>query len=139
VVPRARSTFDAAGLEVLEADECRRLLEAGGVGRVALPGDPPIIRPVNYAFEGNRVVIRTGTGALWQAASAEALATFEIDGVRTVDHRGWSVIVSGPLGCVEADERTRALPLRAWAPTGRDRFVALTVVELSGRRLGARW
>jgi nitroimidazol reductase NimA-like FMN-containing flavoprotein (pyridoxamine 5'-phosphate oxidase superfamily) len=138
-VPGTRSTFDAAGLEVLEAEECRRLLEGGGVGRVALSGEPPVVRPVNYAFDGERIVIRTGTGALWQAASAGALATFEIDGVRTVDHRGWSVVASGPLSPLDADERTRALPLRAWAPTGRDRFVALTVTELSGRRLGERW
>jgi nitroimidazol reductase NimA-like FMN-containing flavoprotein (pyridoxamine 5'-phosphate oxidase superfamily) len=138
-VPESRSTFDAAGLEVLDAGECRRLLEAGGVGRVALPGEPPLVRPVNFAFDGDRIVIRTGTGALWQAASAGAQATFEIDGVRTVDHRGWSVFASGPLRPLDADDRTRALPLRAWAPTGRDRFVALTIAELSGRRLGARW
>jgi nitroimidazol reductase NimA-like FMN-containing flavoprotein (pyridoxamine 5'-phosphate oxidase superfamily) len=127
--------FDPAGLEVLEADECRRLLEVGGVGRVALPGEPPIVRPVNFAFADGRVVIRTGTGALWWAASTAAVATFEIDGVRNVDHRGWSVLASGPLAPLEWDNWTLALPLRAWAPKGRDRLVAMTVVELSGRRL----
>lgn len=127
--------FDAAGLEILEADECRRLLEVGGVGRVALPGEPPIVRPVNFAFDDGKVVIRTGIGSLWRAATASCLATFEIDGVRNVDHRGWSVLASGPLAPLEPDDRVLALPLRAWAPMGRDRLVAITVTELSGRRL----
>ena len=129
---------DAAGLEVLDADACRRLLEAGGVGRVALPGSPPIVRPANFALDGHRIVIRTGAGSLWAAAASAPLATFEIDSVRNVDHRGWSVIASGVLARLDADERVLALPLRAWAPRGRDCFVAITISELSGRRLTGR-
>jgi hypothetical protein len=130
--------FDLAGLEVLSGDECRRLLAVGGVGRVALPGEPPIVRPVNFALDEARIVIRTGAGALWSAASRSVRVTFEVDGVRNVDHRGWSVLASGPLAPLAADDRVLSLPLRAWAPEGRDRFVALTVEELSGRRLGGR-
>jgi nitroimidazol reductase NimA-like FMN-containing flavoprotein (pyridoxamine 5'-phosphate oxidase superfamily) len=128
-------TVDAAGLEVLGPDECRRLLEVGGVGRIALPGEPPVVRPVNFAFDDDRIVIRTGSGSLWRAATAACLATFEIDGVRNVDHRGWSVLVSGPLAPVAPSDLTLLLPLRAWAPKGRDRLVAITVTEISGRRL----
>jgi uncharacterized protein len=129
------SKVDVAGLEVLSDDECRRLLANGGVGRVALPGEPPTVRPVNFAFDGDRIVIRTGAGALWAAACRSVRATFEVDGVRNVDHGGWSVIASGPLVPLTADARVLTLPLRAWAPKGRDRFVAVTVEELSGRRL----
>ncbi len=131
-------TVDQAGLDVLDTDECRRLLEHGGVGRIALPGEPPVVRPVNFVLDGDRIVIRTGAGSLWQAAGDGRLATFEIDGSRNVDHRGWSVVASGPLSRLEADERTLALPLRAWAPQGRDRFVAITISDLSGRRLAGR-
>jgi nitroimidazol reductase NimA-like FMN-containing flavoprotein (pyridoxamine 5'-phosphate oxidase superfamily) len=131
----AASRVDSAGLEVLDAAECIRLLEHGGVGRIALPGEPPVVRPVNFLFDGDRIVIRTGIGSLWQAAAEHRLATFEVDGVRNVDHRGWSVLASGPLTRLRADGGTRALPLRAWAPRGRDRFVAITVDALSGRRL----
>jgi len=127
---------DAAGLGVLDAAECRRLLEMGGVGRIALPGEPPVVRPVNFVFDDGRIVIRTGPGPLWQAAATQCLAAFEIDRVRNVDHHGWSVLAGGRLDRLDADERTIALPLRAWAPFGRDRFVALTITELSGRRLG---
>ena len=77
---------DLAGLEVLSDDECRRLLATGGVGRVAVPGEPPIVRPVNFAFDENRIVIRTGAGPLWSAACRSVLVTFEVDDVRNVDH-----------------------------------------------------
>ena len=120
---------------MLDAAECVRLLEMGGVGRIAVSGDPPVVRPVNFVLDAGRIVIRTGNGSLWRAASEERLATFEVDGVRNVDHRGWSVLASGPLARLRSDGRTRALPLRAWAPRGRDRFVAITVDSLSGRRL----
>lgn len=130
-----RVTVDRAGLEVLDAAECVRLLQNGGVGRIALPAEPPVVRPVNFVFDGDRIVIRTGTGSLWQAASEQRLATFEVDGVRNLDHRGWSVVASGRLTRLRADGGTRALPLRAWAPRGRDRFVAIAVHSLSGRRL----
>ena len=65
----------------------------------------------------------------------EDTVEFSIDGARNVDHHGWSVVASGRLTTVRSDERTRALPLRAWAPRGRDRFVAITIDELSGRRV----
>ena len=133
-----RRLFDFAGLEVLSHDECRRLLATGGVGRVAVPGEPPIVRPVNFAFDDDRIVIRTGAGELWSAASRSVRVTFEADDVRNVDHRGWSVLASGPLAPLAADDSVLALPLRAWAPEGRDRFVAVTVEQLSGRRLGGR-
>ena len=129
---------DHVGLEVLDRAECLRLLEGGGVGRIAIAGQPPIVRPVNFVLDRGRIVIRTGDGSLWRAASEQQLATFEIDGVRNVDHRGWSVLAGGPLARLATDERTVALPLRAWAPRGRDRFIAITIVKLSGRRLTGR-
>ena len=131
-------TLDAAGLEVLDRAECRRLLEAGGVGRIALPGDPPVVRPVNFVLDGDRIVIRTGTGSLWHSAERRTSATFEVDGVRNVDHRGWSVVATGRLSIVDPVDRVLRLPLRAWAPRTRDRFVAIVVDALSGRRLTGR-
>jgi nitroimidazol reductase NimA-like FMN-containing flavoprotein (pyridoxamine 5'-phosphate oxidase superfamily) len=129
---------DNVGLEVLDTAECLRLLELGGVGRVAIAGDPPVVRPVNFVLDEGRIVVRTGSGSLWRAASERRLVTFEIDEARNVDHRGWSVLASGPLHQLEADGETMALPLRAWAPRGRDRFVAIDIVSLSGRRLTGR-
>ena len=66
------------------------------------------------------------------------MATFEIDGSSNVDHSGWSVIATGLLSTADADPRTSALPLRAWAPHDRDRFVAIEIDQVSGRRLTGR-
>lgn len=129
---------DHAGLEVLDRAECIRLLEQGGVGRLATPGEPPVVRPVNFVLDGEQIVVRTGAGVLWRAACEQRMATFEIDGARNVDHRGWSVLASGRLAPMATDDRLQALPLRPWAPHGRDRFVVLDIAELSGRRLGGR-
>jgi nitroimidazol reductase NimA-like FMN-containing flavoprotein (pyridoxamine 5'-phosphate oxidase superfamily) len=137
VAPHAE-ILDVAGLEILDDVECRRLLALGGVGRIALPAEPPLVRPVNFVLDAERIVIRTGPGSLWRAASAHGLVTFEIDGTSNVDHRGWSVLATGPLVQLDRDDRDLALPLRAWAPRGRDRFVAITIEELSGRRLTGR-
>src|SRR6476469_5229603 len=83
--PVSESIVDRAGLEVLEPAECLRLLAMGGVGRIAVHGEPPVVRPVNFVLDDDRLVIRTGPGSLWRSASQRVLATFEIDGVRNVD------------------------------------------------------
>ena len=72
------------------------------------PGEPPIVRPVNFAFDEDRIVVRTGAGALWSAACRSVRVTFEADGVRNVDHHGWSVLASGPLAPLAADDRVLA-------------------------------
>jgi len=49
---------DASGLAVLTSLECRRLLEPGGVGRLAVAtSNAPAVRPVNFAVENDRIVI----------------------------------------------------------------------------------
>jgi 1-acyl-sn-glycerol-3-phosphate acyltransferase len=128
---------DEAGFEVLSPSECMRLLERGGLGQVTLPADDagvPGVRTVNFALDGDRVVIRTGNSRLWQAALERQGATFGVNEGRNLDHTGWSVVVTGRLDPLPPDERARALPLRSWAPARRDRFVALAVEEASGRR-----
>ena len=128
--------IDEAGFEVLSRSECLRLLERGGLGQVTLPGDDdtPAVRPVNFVLDGDRIVMRTGNTRLWRAATEKRGASFGVDEGRNLDHTGWSVIVTGHLELLPADERVRALPLRSWAPTERHRFVALAVQEATGRR-----
>ena len=51
------------GLEVIEPDECRRLLAADDVGRLAIiDGGTPAVFPINYALDGDAIVFRTGPG-----------------------------------------------------------------------------
>jgi uncharacterized protein len=83
---------------VLGRDDCMRLLAPGGVGRIAVPGERvPTMRPVNFALQGDRIVIRTSDRALWAAAEARVNASFLFDEVRNEDHWSCNVIVTGSL------------------------------------------
>ncbi len=125
-----------AGLEALEVEECRRLLGAGGIGRIAIAGEgAPILRPVNFAVKDGIVVIRTGEGRIFDAARRGASVAFEIDNVDGFEHEGWSVIATGRLSERDADAEAYALPLRPWSAGRRDRFVMIELDVVSGRRI----
>jgi nitroimidazol reductase NimA-like FMN-containing flavoprotein (pyridoxamine 5'-phosphate oxidase superfamily) len=126
----------AQGLEILSVDECRRLLAHEGLGRLGLPGpDAPLLRPVNFVLHDDTLVVRTGPGRILTAAQRGDPAALEIDGIDRVEHTGWSVIATGKLSELAADGQARALRLRPWAAGGRDRYVALSLESVSGRRI----
>ena len=83
----------------LDRDECRRLLAATSLGRLAInvPGWPPVIRPVNYIFDqsSGSVVFRSAQGSKFTASLLSGEAAFEIDGLEPENETGWSVIVVG--------------------------------------------
>ena len=59
----------APALETFDAAECRRHLDEGGVGRLAMRGaEAPELRPVNFAVRGGMVIMRTGDGSILAAA-----------------------------------------------------------------------
>ncbi|MDH3683736.1 MAG: pyridoxamine 5'-phosphate oxidase family protein [Acidimicrobiia bacterium] len=128
--------LDPRGLEILSREECLRLLEPGGVGRLAwVVRNHPVIRPVNFALDDHRLVIRTGAGSIYIAATSSLPATFEIDKTRNVDHTAWSVVVNGTIRVAD-DNVARQLPLRSWAPVRSDHFVEISIADVSGRRIG---
>ena len=113
-----------------------RLLERGGVGRLAVPGDPaPTMRPVNFALQEGRIVMRTAHGALWAAAVARVRASFEFDEIRNEDHRTWNVIVTGELEALDAPGEVVGQPVNAWASSANGRSIALTIDVVSGRQV----
>jgi 1-acyl-sn-glycerol-3-phosphate acyltransferase/nitroimidazol reductase NimA-like FMN-containing flavoprotein (pyridoxamine 5'-phosphate oxidase superfamily) len=128
-------SVDDSGLTVLTSEECTRLLERGGVGRIAVPGEQaPTVRPVNFGLVEGRIVIRTGDSALWASARARTPATFEFDEIRNEDHRGWSVIVTGDLVAFDDNEGDE-VPVKVWAPASKERVVVLEITDVSGRRV----
>jgi 1-acyl-sn-glycerol-3-phosphate acyltransferase len=128
----------STSVQVLSAEECRRRLAGGGVGRISVvSAGVPVIRPVNFVLDGDRIVVRTGDTEVWRAARARSAAEFEIDATRRDDHSGWSVIVSGPLEDVTDVEDHDRLSLLPWAPGERARFVSLSIDQVSGRRVGS--
>ena len=115
-----------------------RLLERGGVGRIAVPGEPaPTMRPVNFAVHDGRIVMRTSHGALWTAALGGVGASFEFDEIRNEDHRSWNVIVTGTLAALDAVDEPAARPVKAWAPSAGGR-VDRTHDRRNQRSAGAR-
>lgn len=130
---------DTAGLEVLSREDCLYLLGSVPVGRVVFTDRAlPAVQPVNFVLHQGSVVFRTGAGSKLAAATREAIVAFQADRFDNDSETGWSVSVVGPARVVtdEAEiEELRQLPLRSWAPTGRDHFVRIAVTHVSGRRL----
>lgn len=121
--------------------ECRALLAAGSVGRVAITvGALPAILPVNYSILDDDVVFRAGDGSKLRAALERAVVAFEIDGIDDERQAGWSVLVVGHATALwrQADiDRAQALELRPWAPGPLDHFVRVTTGMISGRRIAS--
>jgi uncharacterized protein len=134
---------DDSGLEVLDTQECLRLLATQVIGRLGLSGKNfPLILPVNYALDRGVIVFRTHSGSALLAAD-HANVTFEVDEIDRRTRSGWSVLVHGLAEEVteahRADlvERTQATGVKPWAPGERGRWMRLIPQEVSGRRIAA--
>jgi nitroimidazol reductase NimA-like FMN-containing flavoprotein (pyridoxamine 5'-phosphate oxidase superfamily) len=125
--------------EVLEPAVCRALLRHAHTGRLAHVADGrPHIVPLNYAVDGDDVVVRLGPGTALRAVAGGAPVAFQVDGVDELYHQGWSVVVHGRAAeVVDPTEvaRLRLLPLRPWAGGVRDHVVRIRAEALTGRRI----
>jgi uncharacterized protein len=129
----------------LDRTECRRLLAATSVGRIAVSvseWDHPVIRPVNYVFDepSQSVLIRSDEGLKLFAVLQSAKAAFEIDGFDPAGHVGWSVIVVGvteEVTNLAELRRIGRLDLESWAPGHKDRWIRLRANRVSGRRIAS--
>jgi nitroimidazol reductase NimA-like FMN-containing flavoprotein (pyridoxamine 5'-phosphate oxidase superfamily) len=129
-------------LEILEREECLRLLADHHFGRIAFLGASwPVILPVNYLFDEPSLLIRTGPGDKLDFAPLAGVA-FEIDAADPAGAWGWSVLAQGPAFDITEStdaysERLRSLAVAPWAPGRRDHWLKLSVVSVSGRRFGS--
>jgi uncharacterized protein len=134
------STIDRNGLEILQPDECLRLLGLRSLGRLAITvGALPVILPVNFRVVGERIVFRTSAGSKLDAATRQAVVAFEADDMDPFGHTGWSVLVTGVAHQVEDPTGLAVLAgagIPRWAPAVDDHFVELPLTMISGRRLG---
>jgi nitroimidazol reductase NimA-like FMN-containing flavoprotein (pyridoxamine 5'-phosphate oxidase superfamily) len=130
---------DRNGLEVLDRDECMRLLKTATLGRIGLTtGALPTVLPVNFRVIGDEIVVRTSRGSKLEAATDNAVVAFEVDDFDSMDHTGWSVVVTGVADAVtsKADiERLRSVPIGRWAPSCDDGLVTISTELVSGRRI----
>lgn len=128
----------------LPREQCLRLLKTQTFGRVAvnLGKGPPVIRPVNYAFDeaSQSVVFRTGEGSKFHALLRSAQAAFEVDRVEGGSQTGWSVIVTGVTDVVTHPNEIRRLDglrLEPWAPGRKAHWVHIRAGTATGRRIVA--
>ncbi len=128
-------------VEVLTTAECHDLLAEHHFGRLAFVeqvGILPLIVPVNYLLDEDKIVFRTDRGSKLAAAIHRAPVAFEIDGVDLERQVGWSVVVRGHAEEVVDEAKCgqlRLTPLRAWTPRAKERFVRIMPNKVIGRRI----
>lgn len=132
---------DSNGLEVLERDECLRLMAGATLGRIGVSsGALPTVLPVNFWLDGERILVLTGSGSKLDAAARNAVVAFEVDDFDPTYHSGWSVVVTGVAREVTDPDELASLadaPLTRWAPQGASRVMAIATDVISGRRIRA--
>ena len=140
--PAGEPRPEAVGqLQELTRAECFELLANEHLGRLAVVDDRgPVVFPVNYVLDRHTLVFRTEEGTKLDAASRGSRACFEVDRTDATTRASWSVIVRGEV--TEVTDRAELarlheLPLQAWAPGPRNRYVRILPAVLTGRRIAA--
>jgi nitroimidazol reductase NimA-like FMN-containing flavoprotein (pyridoxamine 5'-phosphate oxidase superfamily) len=130
----------SAELRELSAEECRLLIQDGGVGRVAFRSSKGLeIVPVNFQLYGDSIVFRTTLYTELGLHGPGANAVFEVDDLDAEQQVGWSVVARGQLHVVADPAENSAIRLgsdpQPWAGGVRRLYLQLPWRELTGRRL----
>lgn len=130
---------DTNGLEILDREECLRLLRTAVLGRVAVSTDAlPCVLPVTSKVAGDQILLRTNPGTKLDEATRHAVVAFEVDEFDAAAPIGWSVLVPGIASEVTNPrhlESAQRLQLPRWAPSEADRIIAVSIERASGRRI----
>ncbi|MEV1178323.1 pyridoxamine 5'-phosphate oxidase family protein [Nonomuraea sp. NPDC049784] len=136
----------AAGpvLEVLDPEECLRLVAPGGIGRVAFNGqDGPTVLPVNYKLHEGAIVFRTAYGGPMDQDLRTGLEGvdikigFQVDRIDEARREGWSVLINGPAHHVPQDEveKVTEADVTPWAGGERHLYIRIVPHQITGRRI----
>ncbi|TCC07839.1 helix-turn-helix domain-containing protein [Kribbella soli] len=132
----ARRAPAAPVLDPMRKEECRRLIEAGSVGRIAYDGvDGLVVIPVNYCTLGELIVFRTAADS---AVAQYDLApiVFELDVVDEGMHNGWSVMVNGTVRpALDTEIESVHDRVEPWAGGTRDTYMTIDPHRTTGRRI----
>lgn len=129
------------GLIELDRQTSLRLLAGLEVGRVAwTDGDRVMVFPLNFALDGENILVRTPSATVLAAAKTSRVLTFQGDDFEPGLHTGWTVLVSGPaeeITDAAEMERVRGL-VTPWRDDGPFRVLRIRVEQVTGRRLELR-
>jgi hypothetical protein len=127
-----------ARVQEMERGECMELLESHRFGRIAFADDlGPTALPVNYALDGNDILVATSPyGAIASWAPTKRVA-FEVDDIDRSRESGWSVLVRGRAEealylDIPANPDDRPYP---WAEGSRHFILRIRSDSITGRRL----
>jgi nitroimidazol reductase NimA-like FMN-containing flavoprotein (pyridoxamine 5'-phosphate oxidase superfamily) len=123
----------------LNQTECRRLIEPGGIGRIAFgTAAGPVVLPVNFGVLAGTIVIRTAEGTAIDG-HADELVAFEVDHLDEALCQGWSVLVRGQAHRVTHPAELRRIrqDVEVWPWPGDDRevYVRILPTHITGRRI----
>ncbi|HET6297672.1 MAG TPA: pyridoxamine 5'-phosphate oxidase family protein [Kribbella sp.] len=131
--------FDHSGLQILEEQECLKLLSSMPLGRLVFTqGGLPAVRLVNFVVDDRTVIFATADGDKYRAAERGDVVAFEVDDVDPERHLGWTVTAAGHLAIIDPDDAAlllTTLPVRPWAPNRDRHLIRLAIEVLEGRRL----
>lgn len=122
-------------LTELDRETCLHLLATQSVGRLALTDrSGPDVVPVNYALDGEDVLIATTTyGAIARTATGHRVA-FEADHTDPATRSGWSVVVRGTAHPAKLFEPIAESPV-AWADGPRSHVLRIRADVITGRQV----
>lgn len=128
-------------LDVIARDECLELLRGRTYGRLGVTSaGQPVVLPINYAMDDERIVFRTGAGGKFHAMVHGARVAFEIDEIDAERHAGWSVLATGRVEEVTDEAEQQRLeaqsPITPWADGERSHWMVIPSPRISGRRIG---
>ncbi|MGW7363735.1 helix-turn-helix domain-containing protein [Streptomyces sp. NPDC054841] len=138
--PGMSSASRDAELLMLAEEECRTLLTAHRVGRVAVfTANGPVVVPVNYVAAGGEIAFRTAPGTVLAAADGAEVA-FELDHIDDAFSQGWSVLVVGDCRAFTGPDAVRRLEQAAdTAPLAGgerdDLWLVIRPTRVTGRRI----
>ncbi|GAA3811759.1 pyridoxamine 5'-phosphate oxidase family protein [Nocardioides panacisoli] len=122
-------------VRAIEREECISLLRTQKVGRIAFTDDSgPDTIPVNFALDGEDVLIATtGYSAMARAATGARVA-FEVDEIDPFTESGWSVVIRGHAHR-ESPFAPMDNPPYPWAEGNRGYVIRIKPDAVTGRRL----
>ncbi|WP_350275816.1 pyridoxamine 5'-phosphate oxidase family protein [Kribbella sp. HUAS MG21] len=132
----ARRTPMAPTLDPMRKEECRRLIEAGDVGRIAYSAvDGLVVIPINYCTLGELIVFRTAADSAVAQFDLAPIA-FELDAFDEGMHDGWSVLVNGTVRpATDLEVESVDNRVEPWAGGTRDTYMAIDPHRITGRRI----
>jgi uncharacterized protein len=131
--------LDSVGPEVLDTEECLRLMATAPIGRVVFTDQAlPAVLPVHFLLRDRTIVVRTDHSSKLSAAVRNSVVAFEVDEFDVETGTGWSVTATGHARLVRDGMELAellALGLRPWTPGGSQQFVLISIEILNGRRI----